>query len=330
MYELRSSEAEQVGDWARARRRGPWVEDDDEEDEEIEAWDDDESGVTRPRRLPYVGATVMVTGSAGHFSSVTGADGSFEIHAPVGEYDVTVEVAPGRYGGAGFPHVTLPDPGACAESDIFVHSDGHISGRVIDADRRPVAGLTVEAGADAAVNQPFFAPRYRARTAADGTFTISELPPGPYAVGFNMRRVSGYGLYPRVLYSSNNDASPSVIALAAGAHVAIGDFVVPAAIGIARVTGLVDRDDHEPVAGVKVFLEVDDPQSMTLVGEPAVVDARGAFAIAVLPGYRYRVFAESEVTDPASGNPRIIRSDVVVVTGVRDAPPLLLTLKAAR
>lgn len=296
-----------------------------------EMWDDDESGVTRPRRTPYAGAKVVATGSTGRFAAVTATDGSFEIRVPVGAYDVTAEVGAGQYGDVSYlVRPSVPDPRACAESNVSVHSDGHVSGRVLDTHGRPVAGLTVEADAQAAIDRPFFSPRHRARTVADGTFAITKVPPGDYLIGFNTHRDAGSWPYPRVLYSSNHAASPSVIVVRAGAHVAIGDFVVPPAVAIVPIAGVVRRDDGQSVEGTKVYLEGDDPRDFMLVGEPAVVDAHGRFLLAGVSGYRYRVVAERSEADPRSGNRRLIQSDVVEVTATPSARPLVLTLSAGR
>jgi hypothetical protein len=236
-----------------------------------EMWDDDESGATRPRRAPYPGAKVVATSSTGRFAAVSGADGSFEIRVPVGAYEVTAEVGAGQYADVSSlvrPAVTLPDPRACAQNNVSVHSDGHVSGRVLDTHGRPVAGLTVEASAEASVDRPFFSPRHQARTAADGTFTITKVPPGDYVVGFNTRRDAGPLPYPRVLYSSGHAAGPSVIALGASAHVAIGDFVVPPAVVIVAIAGAVRRDDGQSVEGTRSISKAMIPVTLCSSANP--------------------------------------------------------------
>jgi hypothetical protein len=288
-------------------------------------WDEVVSG-TSPPRTGYAGATVTATGPGGRFAAVTGADGAYEILAPVGDYDISVQVEATRYAVVGTLHVTVPNSLACTESDVSVHSDGHIAGRVVDVQHHPIGDLTVEVGLVPQGTQAPVTPRYAARTAADGAFVVTQIPPGLYEVGFNMNRnVTGVWPYPRVLHGSLASQDPITLTMGSGAQVTIGDFVVPPDIEIVHMTGVVQREDHATVTGTRIYLEADDNNRLILIGAPVVASSDGAFSIAVVSGCRYRVVAEQTQTD-ASGQRSLLRSDVVPITAAHDLAPLKLTL----
>jgi hypothetical protein len=292
-------------------------------------WDVDEGREARPQDAPFGGARITATGPAGNFTALTGPDGSFDIRVPVGEYDVTTDVPSGKYVEVWPSHVVLPDARACAQSGLALHSDGRVSGRVVDAQGLPVSGLTVEVGAEPAVNGALFMPRHSARTAADGTFMIAQMPPGAYAIGFNLTRYPGSPIDPRVLLSPKSGQEPPVLQLSAGARLNIGDVVVPPSSHLAHVSGMVRREDGTSPAGTTIYLET-GPDGRTFALGPVVVDASGAFTFTVISGYSCHVMAEGPAIDPSSGLRRFIRTDAVVFAAARENPPVVLILKVPR
>jgi hypothetical protein len=292
-------------------------------------WDPDEGVGTRPQPVPFAGAKVTATGLAGRFSVVTGADGLFDLRVPVGEYDLAAEVLSGKYTDLWFPRTALSDPRACAETGVSVHSDGRLSGRVVDARGRPVAGVTVEVGAKPAVESLSFTPRHAARTAADGTFTISKIPPGEYEVGLNLRRGGALSMYPRVVYSPKNAQVPSVLRLDASARLNIGDFIVPPAVDLVPISGVVRREDGNSPEGATIRLAVPS-DAYTFVGEPVVADASGKFTFAGIAGYSYGLMVEFRYIDPTTGVQRFIRTDETVLTASRGSQPIALILRVPR
>ena len=134
-----------------------------------------------------------------------------------------------------------------------MHSDGRISGRVRDGSGRPVSGLTVEIVAASRLNDRFFYPRHAVRTAADGSFEATELPPGRYAMGFNTRSKLPY---PRVLFSRDDaDRTPRVVTLVASQETTVGDLTLPESVVVRSLDGVVRNTEGAPVQDAKVYLK---------------------------------------------------------------------------
>ena len=146
------------------------------------------------------------------------------------------------------PHPAL-DPRACAEANVGVRSDGRLSGRVVDPHGRPVAGLTVEAGAKPAVDGPYFSPPHAARTAADGTFTLTKIP--TWAVRGRIQRAARATIR---------------LAVPSDAYAFVGEPVVADASGKFTFAGLsgysyglmVEFRDINPTTGARRFIRTDE------------------------------------------------------------------------
>lgn len=114
------------------------------------------------------GATV----TAGSYSTITAADGSYSISLPAGTYDVTASYD--CYMSQTVPGVVVTDGSTTTVDFSLIPTPyGTISGTVTDFyTTLGIDGVTVTAGA------------YSTTTAADGTYTLTNMMPGTYDVLF--------------------------------------------------------------------------------------------------------------------------------------------------
>jgi subtilisin family serine protease len=117
---------------------------------------------------PIAGARVEVAGPSDR-RAITGADGTYELRLPVGDYDV--EVSAFGYGSA--TAAATVTEGATTTLDVALQSvPSHtVSGTVVDDDGAPVGGATVRI-----VGTPL----PEVVTGADGGYTIPDVPEGEY------------------------------------------------------------------------------------------------------------------------------------------------------
>ncbi len=126
-------------------------------------------------------------------------------------------------------------PGASAASAALAPSAGlGVSGRVVDAGGRPVAGARVWL----VLAEPPFARAAERYTDVGGAFAFSELPSGSFRVAAEHLH-HGSALSPPVFVSEGSEASPLVLALDA----------------VRVVSGRVLNVEGEPIAGAKVSAE---------------------------------------------------------------------------
>jgi hypothetical protein len=86
------------------------------------------------------------------------------------------------------------DPAQRSGVDVHVFQPGSVTGRVVDAEGNPVAGILVQAfqstaGRSATLN------RFHGLTAADGTYTATGLRAGPWAIQIGEFRMPNVGAY---------------------------------------------------------------------------------------------------------------------------------------
>lgn len=279
----------------------------------------------RTRDRPAAGATIVLNADSQPFRAVAGDNGRFRLRdLPVGRYRIAVEVQATEYFVVEPEVVALADARACATLNAYVLPDGRVSGRVLDASRRPVSGLTIELGVHFRIDGPFAHGTVRAVSASDGSFELARVPPGEYVLGINFARdADGRLRRPRVFYPGREKVGDAtMVKIAAGERKRVADFVLPPALRYVPITGVVLDADGSPVADARVFLKGE-----TFVeGEPVVTDADGRFSIAALAGGEYAVFAERSVDGSAI---RVESSDPVAVS-VTGSAPLPITLSVRR
>ena len=117
---------------------------------------------------PVAGARVEVAGPSNR-RTVTGADGTYAMRLPIGDFDV--EVSAFGYGTV-TAEATVTEGGTTTLDVALEPVPSHaVSGTVVDDDGEPVGGATVEI-----VGTPL----PQVVTGADGTFTIPDVPEGEY------------------------------------------------------------------------------------------------------------------------------------------------------
>ncbi|MBL9077968.1 MAG: carboxypeptidase regulatory-like domain-containing protein [Planctomycetes bacterium] len=202
----------------------------------------------------------------------TGADGRFELPLPVG----------GRLGAVHGAHAPSPvqvlhagtDPTADAPATtlqlVLGPAAAWLTGRVVDAELRPIHGAEVELRSGEAPprgGSPAVVPR-RTRTAADGSFAFDGLLPGP---GTFAARAASHG------------SRRGSVALTAGANGGLQIVLPPAC----TVHGRVVDEGGATVAGCRVWSHALD----AFDGAFAVSAADGTFRLEGLPPGPVRLFA---------------------------------------
>ena len=268
------------------------------------------AGEAGPRAKPLKGVSVAVSAAGGAaVEAATDSQGRFVVEPSAeGTYVVTASVPATHYTVTASGSATLADPRACAQVHINVRFNGRVSGRVIDASGKAVAGVTV---AHASAEASSARDSRRTLTRGDGTYEIDRVPPGPFVIGVELPGGDGY-------------AVASEGTLGGGERRELEPLVLPGDTRIAQLEGIVYRGDGAPAPGARVFIK-GSGEGSHLIGAPAVADAGGRFAIALVDGERYCVFAEQAPTTGSSAAPEF--SDAVEVSAARVLAPLRLTIR---
>jgi protocatechuate 3,4-dioxygenase beta subunit len=230
----------------------------------------DRKPVEVPVRLSGGGRTVTTTSTGGRYA--------FDALAP-GRYVVDF-LGPAGYGGwAPSREIEIQNARACAETNFSMSPDGRITGRVIDAAGRGIAGVHVEVtGADVPV------PEYGGSGSVsdlNGFFEFRSLPPGRYLVGTNLQDLpSQYRPYARVMYPGD-DSAPQIIELALGQAADLGQWTLPPPLQVVRISGIVVKPDGTPAAGAYVGLwdRTGNPLSAARGAGGTTTNANGEFVI---------------------------------------------------
>jgi hypothetical protein len=166
---------------------------------------------------PVEGITVSVRGDTFVRDVVTDANGTFDVTGlPVGKATLT-SVAPFGYEPATMERaVEITHPRGCREVNLWIEQAARVSGVVVDASGRPVAGIEVDAVA--AELAGYALPPYQrpVKTDEDGVFEFGRLPPGAYVFGVNLTKTPGPKGTPLYLPGTRLAVEATVIELRAG------------------------------------------------------------------------------------------------------------------
>jgi Carboxypeptidase regulatory-like domain len=170
-----------------------------------------EPGKEWAERVGLRGVEIAVEGPGGQrFSATTDDDGAFTIAGRLeGPYTVRALLPPGLPAKAA-QEVVVP-PGKCAGADFEVSFLASLSGRLIDADGKPVGSRWIELlpAAESRSGER----GERRITASDGTFSFSDLPPGDYRLVVNRKGPAPYErpAYPSTWYPGAATAEGAAI-----------------------------------------------------------------------------------------------------------------------
>jgi Carboxypeptidase regulatory-like domain len=205
------------------------------------------------------------------------------------------------------------------EIDLKLARGGVITGRVTDADDKPVVEERINLSQVAENGQlPALQnlPRQSSIYQTDdrGVYRIYGLPPGRYrvSVGQSAAAVMGSvsGFYVLTYHPDTNDIGrATVVDLAAGAEATNVDIKVGRRGETHALTGrVVDAENGLPISGVRVGLQVIHDQGQGgSVGTIATTTADGSFTIQGVTSNRYGVYLASE-----NGNSDFYSDPVIV------------------
>jgi hypothetical protein len=137
-------------------------------------------------------------------------------------------------------------PGGCEYRSLDATGDGRISGRVTDAEGKPVAGVMVQAFNFDHRGILETSPFGEARTGAGGEYEIRGLPEQPYIVAVNGRKHHDEGPYRAVYYPGTSDALSAKRVPVRGIEVTPGiDLVVsPRRVAAQLIVEAVDEEGN--------------------------------------------------------------------------------------
>jgi hypothetical protein len=280
-------------------------------------------------RTPLPNGRVVAEGVGTQLSALTQADGSYTIAGPPGQYHLRLELPENLYARPSFDDrdLRIPDNRGCAQADFIAYHDGHVSGQVLDAEKRPVPYASLELREPLSGN-PTLSPRSRARTDINGRFEFTHVGPGRYLLGINTLTEfqSGTGHSPLIVYPGTRDVTnATTIYVPAGERVPLNTpFVVPPDTRFVTLTGTVLDVDGKPVWDVHVYLKPND-RSVSLIGEAVLTDRDGRFAIAAVEGGDYLL--EAEEFGPAIA---LRRAGSAPVLASRNSAPIVLRFSTPR
>lgn len=149
----------------------------------------DETGVDNGA---VAGVEVILRSPAIVQSVATDADGRFEIAGlPLGKSILTI-IPPFGFEPRPFEReIEITDLRACRLVDLTIQQIARVSGIVVDAVGRPLAGVEIDAiSANLATFYPYRSQR-SATTNSEGVFEFATLPPGEYVFGVDIAKSPG-------------------------------------------------------------------------------------------------------------------------------------------
>jgi hypothetical protein len=136
------------------------------------------------QRTPMAGVGVSISGPT-TAKAITDPNGGYKFHSlSPGDYDVSFALAESY---TGHPSKVSVADKACAQVDEYPRQAGEISGRVLDADGKPVANVVVDLRYDSKHRESWERPQLDFKqTDQDGHYKFQELSPGTYVAGVNI------------------------------------------------------------------------------------------------------------------------------------------------
>lgn len=279
--------------------------------------------------LPVGSVNLIIEGESLRNETRTDEQGGYRVTglAP-GAYKVKLKIpdgltSNGMRGGALIEMKTEVVERGCQEVDFDFVSDTRVSGRVLDAIGRPMAGLSLQmrgAPSDLRNINTFLS----AKTNAEGRFEFETVPPGDYLLGFRILGTSGSEMpYPRTYYPGVAfKPQAGVISVKEGELRSDIEFQLPPPLPEFSVKGFVVWSDGRHAPGVTIYMSLLE-EGETSGTKTLQADERGHFTFKVYEGLEYRVSAYN-ATGAAT------QSEWVETPQTADAKPIKLVLPAPK
>lgn len=267
---------------------------------------------------PLPSVKVTVDGGGKHFQGETDQEGQFKFRGlPPGTYRVRAEL-PSNPRNHSEAEVSVIDRG-CAYREFVSRAAVGISGKVFDANGNPLAGVKVDLiNADDALKE---SPRGRWRfTAADGGYSLNDIPPGRYLLGVNLINSTSFQCpQPRTYFpSAAEPSSATIITVEEARDLKNADIKLGATHAEQEIAGIVVWPDGRSAVRAVVAL-TNGSAPHFLIGQQKGVDSKGHFVLKGFEGCTYRVIAFTY-----GGR---ISADSDVIEEQRHAEPVLVTLR---
>jgi hypothetical protein len=238
---------------------------------------------------------VLVTGGGQTREVVTDAQGRYRLAGlRPGAYKLEVRAPAGLTARQPERELTIADRG-CAEVNFYLADDGRVSGRVTDAEGRPVPKILVDLlpVAEAGKESPSL---FYAEADEEGRFEFDILPAGRYLLGVRLgggaRALNGNpnAEFPRTFYPGVSErAEAAVIVVGEGERVAGRDLRLPPRLTVRLIAGRALFVDGRPAAGADILCHNLTYGSDCETGAEA--DANGVFTLRAAEGFDYLVKA---------------------------------------
>ncbi len=235
---------------------------------------------------------------ATRFRSITDEEGNYRItKVPAGTYEVIVAAA--SYVPAERRRTLLVGKNETLENvDITLERGGVITGKVTDAEGRPVIEETIQLFATTSGPRP---PYFRTiRTDDRGIYRAYGIPAGSYKVSAGREATNlvgsrqNEGGYQRTYHPSTVDpAAAFVIDVSEGSEATNVDITFAGPVTTYSARGrIIDIDTNQPVPNAQVGVQIFNPQYTSAMGKIAESNKDGEFKVEKLPPGKYSVFSE--------------------------------------
>ena len=299
------------------------------------------SGTGTPVRRAQVRAMSM-EGRGGGVTS-TDNEGRYEIKdLPAGRYNITASkggFSPGNFGqrrpGEPGTPIDLSDGQTAEKVNFVLARGGVIAGRIVDDGGEPVSGTMV-----AAMRYQFVQGTRRLvpangegstdRTDDQGSFRLFGLPPGDYYVSASnrsgmmmmpgMNNTESEAFAPTYFPGTPNVSEATRVSVKPGQEMTGANFAMIVA-RMARVRGRAINSRGEPVTGAMLMMMPDEPMSMGMNMNNAMVAGDGTFQFANIPPGRYNLQVRPTGMPSASSE----FGSVKVVVGNDDLDNVIVT-----
>jgi hypothetical protein len=255
--------------------------------------------------IPLPGVKIKVQEVGGKrkiYNAVTDEDGNYELIVPAGRYRIVPAIpAYAAFGYINADAFTVRDRG-CVEESFSLENKSQISGRVIDADGKPVAGGKSLTGvrlelfsADLTGKPTLFEEDGYASIKEDGTFTINNIPAGKYTLSVNYAMSPGEdNSFPTVFYPGSPVRSGAkIFEVGLGQNIGGIVFRLPPRLAEITVRGAIVFEDGTPAAAVDLHLEDAENPGFCVNGCVWKTDAEGNFTLKGYATRQYRIKART-------------------------------------